>query len=183
MFITEQQKIQDDKYRPEQQNTMLFVQSDVSWNIAIWYEWNWNSIENKYQCSNKIQWNVNRCQMKTLNYYTLQSENIQNQKKSDCVMNWWLKFHEKRDWENQKSSDVGSKIFTMKTDNSKFLWNETDMNQFSFLKNCRKKYFNMKTFWIKNTEILILKSFLFVYDKKKNEKRSVRIYYENICFW
>ncbi len=98
-------------------------------------------------------------------------------------MNWWLKYHEKLDWENLKLSDVSSKIFTMKTDNSKFLWSETDMNQYSFLKSFKRKFLNMKSYWIRNTNILILKSCSFVYDRKKSEKKSVLTYYENIFCW
>lgn len=98
-------------------------------------------------------------------------------------MNWWLKYHEKLDWENLKLSDVNSKIFIMKTDNSKFLWSEIDMNQYSFLKSFKRKFLNMKNFWIRNTNILILKSCSFVYDRKKSEKKSVLTYYENILCW
>lgn len=55
LYIIEQQRIADERFQAEQQNTMWFVQSEISSSSATSYEWNWSSIENKFRCSNKTQ--------------------------------------------------------------------------------------------------------------------------------
>ena len=67
LYITEQQRIADEQYRARVLNTTWFVQSDVSSSSAIWYEKEWDSIENRFRCSNKSLWNVSRWAKKTMN--------------------------------------------------------------------------------------------------------------------
>ena len=67
LYITEQQRIADEQYRAKVLNTTWFVQSDVFSSSAIWYEWKWDSIENRFRCSNKSQWNVSRWVKKIMN--------------------------------------------------------------------------------------------------------------------
>lgn len=67
LYITEHTRIADEQYRADVQNTMWFVQSDVFSSSAIWYEWRWNSIENRFRCSNKSQWNVSQWVKKIIN--------------------------------------------------------------------------------------------------------------------